>query len=83
MTFDRTPTSTCNMEIFMERAAQPMYGRVAPTVTVKDKLMALTRSECERRLFDRWLNAAPCGSRRRDRLPLGNAVHRIGNGGKL
>ncbi|MCZ6658214.1 MAG: hypothetical protein O7C67_13035 [Gammaproteobacteria bacterium] len=81
MTFDRTATSTYNTEIFMERAAQPMYGRVATMVTVKDKLMALTRSECERRLFHRWLNAAPCAVRGRDRLPFEIAVHRIGNGG--
>ena len=55
--------------------------RVATTVTVKDKLMALTVSECERRLFDRWLKTASSAVRRSDHLPFENAVHRIGNGG--
>lgn len=52
------------------------------TVTVKDKLMALTPSQYERKLIDRWLNAAPSAVRRRDRLPFENAIHRIAYGGK-
>lgn len=56
--------------------------RVAITVTVKDKLMALTRSEYERKLFERWLTAATCTNRRKVELPFENAVHRIGDGGK-
>ncbi len=56
--------------------------RVATTVTVKDKLMTLTRSQCERKLFDRWLSTATCSNRRKVQLPFENAVHRIGHGGK-
>jgi hypothetical protein len=52
------------------------------TVTVKDKLMSLTVSECERKLFERWLSTATCMNRRIVQLPFENAVHRIGHGGK-
>ncbi len=55
--------------------------RVATTFTVKDKLMTLTVSECERRLFDRWLKTTSCAVRRSDHSTFENAVHRIGNGG--
>ena len=58
-----------------------MNGRVT-TVTVKNKLMSLTVSECERKLFDRWLSTATCMNRRVVQLPFENAVHRIGHGGK-
>ena len=51
-------------------------------MTVKEKLMALTPSQYERKLIDRWLNAAPRAVLRRDQLPFENAVHRIGYGGK-
>ena len=52
------------------------------TITVKDKLMLLTRSECERKLFERWLRTANYTNRRRVQVPFENAVHRIGYGGK-
>ena len=51
------------------------------TVTVKDKLMSLTVSECERKLFERWLRTATYVNRRKVQLPFENAVHRIGYGG--
>ena len=53
------------------------------TVTVKDKLMLLTVSECERKLFERWLRTANYTNRRRVQVPFENAVHRIAYGGKL
>ncbi len=52
------------------------------TVTVKDKLMLLTRSECERKLFERWLRTANHTNRRRVQVPSENAIHPIAYGGK-
>ncbi len=46
-------------------------------MTVKDKLKALALSEHERKLIDRWFNAAHSSTRCTHQVPFENVVHRI------
>ncbi len=79
MTIDRTATLSS-----ISTALQiPVSCVIGKTVTVRDRLLALAFSECERKMLELWLTEMPRASRRRNEIHFNKPNFTIGTGGAL
>ena len=75
MTIDRTATLSS-----ISTALIPVNYVIGKTVTVRDRLLALAFSECERKMLELWLTEMPRGSRKRNEILFNKANFTIGTG---
>ncbi len=79
MTIDRTATLSS-----ISSALQiPVNCVIGKTVTVRDRLLALAFSECERKMLELWLIEMPGASGRRNEIQFNKPNFAIGTGGAL
>ena len=79
MTIDRTATLSS-----ISTALQiPVNCVIGKTVTVRDRLLALAFSECERKMLELWLTEMPRAYRRRNEVQFNKPSFTIGIGGAL
>ena len=75
MTIDRTATLSS-----ISTALIPVNYVIGKTVTVRDRLLALAFSECERKMLELWLTEMPHASRKRNEIQFNTANFTIGTG---
>ncbi len=79
MTIDRTATLS-SISTALQIPVNCVFGK---TVTVRDRLLALAFSECERKMLELWLTEMPGASGRRNEIQFNKPNFALGTGGAL